>query len=340
MSGLGRKRPPTSAPSGTGSAKRGRGSGGSNIAIGASRNLNAAIKADPDAAPARNADASPAGRAEDLKNEFIDLFKNAMFQCTNSALKKHFGNERYLELVPIINELMQSSRLTMSKIGNDLVYALVSEDLASKFSGLDANAKLVYQVIERVGNVGIWTKDIRTQTNIQQQTITKIFKQLEGRLLIKPVKSVNAKAKKIYMVYGLQPAKEVTGGPWYTELEFDHEFINEIRNFILLCVQRINKGKGVTLDEITEKMKQGKVSRIELNPEEVQQLLQTLAYDYKVEQSGMDRNGNALFIPARRVTPMCDFKWWQVLAPDFHFRDIRFEDGVVLRAHEPHYHTA
>lgn len=336
-----RKRPATTPGAGT-AAKRGRGApSASSIRVGASRSANVPIKSDPDAPKGLSTvAASPSQKRDALKNEFIQLFSDPKFQCTNQALKIHFGDTRYLELVPIINELMTSSRLTMSKIGGDLVYSLVSDEVASKFSGLDANHKLVYQVIEKAGNVGIWTKDIRIQTNIQQQTITKIFKTLEGRQLIKPVKSVNAKSKKIYMVYGLQPAKEVTGGPWYTELEFDHEFINELRAFILLCVQRINQGKGVTLDEITEKMKQGKVSRVELNPDEVQQLLQTLAFDFKVEQAGLDRNGNALFVPARKVTSMCDFKWWQVLAPDFHFRDIRFDDGVVLKAHEPHYHTA
>jgi DNA-directed RNA polymerase III subunit RPC6 len=85
----------------------------------------------------------------------------------------------------------------MSKIGDELLYSLVSDEIASKFSGLETTAKMVYQVIERAGNMGIWTKDIRTQTNIQQQSLTKIFKTLESRQLIKPVKSVNAKAKKI-----------------------------------------------------------------------------------------------------------------------------------------------
>ena len=159
---------------------------------------------------------------EDLKEEFVRLLSDPMFRGTNSALKSHFGEVRYLELAPVINELIQTSRLTMSKIGDELLYSLVSDEVASKFSGLETAAKMVYQVIERAGNMGIWTKDIRTQTNIQQQSLTKIFKTLESRQLIKPVKSVNAKAKKLYMLFNLKPAKELTGGPWYTELEFDH----------------------------------------------------------------------------------------------------------------------
>lgn len=277
---------------------------------------------------------------EQLKDDFVKLLSDPSFRCTNSALKVHFGEARYVELAPVINELIQTSRLTMSKIGDDLVYSLVSDEVASKFIGLDASAKMVYQVIEGAGTMGIWTKDIRTQTNIQQQSLTKIFKTLESRQLIKPVKSVNAKAKKLYMLYHLKPAKELTGGPWYTELEFDHEFINELRNFVLLCVEKMNGGKGVTLTQIAEKMKQAKVSRVDLNQEEVEQLLQTLMYDFKIEQSGTDRSGSPLFAISRKVTPMCEFKWWEVVAPDFRFRDMKFDDGITLTAHEPHYHTA
>jgi hypothetical protein len=42
---------------------------------------------------------------------------------------------------------------------------------------------MVYQVIEAAGNKGIWTVDVRVQTNIQQATLTKIFKVSEERAM-------------------------------------------------------------------------------------------------------------------------------------------------------------
>lgn len=110
------------------------------------------------------------------------------------------------------------------------------------------------------------------------------------------------------MLYNLTPAKELTGGPWYTELEFDHEFISELRTFLMHCVRRLNGGKGVTLAEIKEKMVQANVSRVQLSLEEVQQLMQTLAYDQLIETNSFNSNGEALFVAARRVTSMCEFK--------------------------------
>jgi len=178
------------------------------------------------------------------------------------------GEEKYPSLVPIINELTRASRLTMSKGTNyagesEVYFSILSSEEATRLQGLDASSKMVYQVIESSGNKGIWTVDVRTQTNIPQTTLAKIFKQLETRRLIKPIKSVTAKTKKLYMLYDLTPAKEITGGPWYSEYEFDHEFIAELRNFIMMCVRRMNGGlgvgNGVTLKQISAKMVQANV---------------------------------------------------------------------------------
>ena len=163
-----------------------------------------------------------------LRDRFIRLLSQDAEHSagiSNSLLKEKFGNAEYLRLVPIINALTAESRLVMSKgADKELYYSMVSESIASKFQGLDAAARMVYQVIERVGDKGIWTRDIRNQTNISNPTlINKIFKSLESRQLIKPVKSVQAKQKKLYMLYDLQPSKELTGGVWYSDLEFDHE---------------------------------------------------------------------------------------------------------------------
>ena len=78
---------------------------------------------------------------------------------------------------------------------------------------------------------GIWTRDIKTATNIPQMTLTKTLKILEQRSLIKSVRSVVSKSKKLYVLFDVVPAKSVTGGPWYSDQEFDHEFVSELSNF-------------------------------------------------------------------------------------------------------------
>jgi hypothetical protein len=157
---------PSSTTAGAGPAKRPRGAGA--ISVGASRQgPSATIKQDP-------GDESGA-----LRQEFIDIFSEPLHQTSgvsNGALKAKFGEQRYILLAPIINDLTRQSRLTMSRVGPELYYHLVSDAVASKFAGLDVQARMVYQVVEKSGNMGIWTREIRTQTNIQQQALNKIFK--------------------------------------------------------------------------------------------------------------------------------------------------------------------
>jgi DNA-directed RNA polymerase III subunit RPC6 len=282
---------------------------------------------------------------ESVRELFVALLSEPKHKAgaANKVIQEKFrdAGERAF-LAQVINDLSRESRLHMSKsaVDNQLYYTLVAQEVAMKYQGLDVSAKMVLQVIEKAENNGIWTKDIRMQTNIQQQALNKIFKQLEQRRLIKPVKSITAKAKKLYMLYELTPSKELTGGVWYSGLEFDHEFISELRTFVMHCVRRLNGGQGVTLAEIKNKMTQANVSRVELSLDEVKQMVQTLVYDYHIEEGSVNVNGEAGFVAARRVSTMCDFKWWDCLSPDFHFRTIKFEDGVTLGPHELHHHTA
>ena len=55
----------------------------------------------------------------------------------------------------------------------------------------------------------------------------------------------------------------------------------------------------------------------------VQQLMQTFAYDHLIEDARLDAQEEPLYVVARLVTPMCEFKWWDAMSPDFHFRKIK-----------------
>lgn len=55
---------------------------------------------------------------------------------------------------------------------------------------------------------------MKFKTNLQQPQITKILKVLEGRSLVKAIKPVSQPSKKFYMLFDLEPAREITGGAW------------------------------------------------------------------------------------------------------------------------------
>lgn len=84
---------------------------------------------------------------------------------------------------------------------------------------------------------GIWTKTLKARTNIHQTNINKYLKSLEGKNLVKSVKSVKHPTRKIYMLEELQPSIELSGGPWYTDNELDTEFIGYLLRGIRKCLQ-------------------------------------------------------------------------------------------------------
>ena len=95
-----------------------------------------------------------------------------------------------------------------------LLYKYLVQEQAAKFKGLSSDELLVYQIIKSAHNMGIWTRDLKVRSNLQQPQVVKVLKVLEGRKLIKAIKSVTNKNRKVYMDYDLEPAREVTGGAW------------------------------------------------------------------------------------------------------------------------------
>jgi hypothetical protein len=61
---------------------------------------------------------------------------------------------------------------------------------------------------------GVWTRDLKVRTNLAQPQVTKMLKALEGKSLIKSVKNVNNPSRKLYMLFELEPSREITGGAW------------------------------------------------------------------------------------------------------------------------------
>eukprot|EP00607_Mallomonas_marina_P003414 CAMPEP_0182433336 /NCGR_PEP_ID=MMETSP1167-20130531/62560_1 /TAXON_ID=2988 /ORGANISM="Mallomonas Sp, Strain CCMP3275" /LENGTH=255 /DNA_ID=CAMNT_0024621907 /DNA_START=178 /DNA_END=945 /DNA_ORIENTATION=+ len=210
-------------------------------------------------------------------------------------------------MVPIINDLLSSNRLQLLMQDGVVVYKLIHEEKAAKFEGLGPEQILVYQAIEKAGNKGAWTRDIKTSTNIPQQMLTKTLKALEQRNLIKTVRSVSSKSKKLYMLADLVPAKEITGGPWYTDQEFDSEFIEELCKFI---VQFVRAQGIVGLGSIGERVRISGISKVELSLDELELVLQTLVYDGHLEEVQTavvmltgQASGQAMYKVSRSVNP-------------------------------------
>ncbi|KAG8458254.1 hypothetical protein KFE25_001546 [Diacronema lutheri] len=224
--------------------------------------------------------------ASSLQARLIELLENASGTGVRQAdLERQLReSEPGVDLdlsavVEALNRMLKDGHALVGRLGNgDLVYRRQSTQEATRVQGLSSEERLVLQLIEATGNVGMWTRDIRLRSNLQQTQVPKILKTLELRKLIKAVKSVASKNKKMYMLYDLEPPHE----PFYNdEQELDVYFISVLQSHLYDWIAQ--QERPVTLDDCWKYIRSSRLSIVELRPEDVQMLLRALEYDAMVE---------------------------------------------------------
>ena len=61
------------------------------------------------------------------------------------------------------------------------------------------------------------------------------------------------------MLFDLEPAKEISGGPWYTDQEFDHEFLELLSREIIGFI----KVQGMAdVNQVANKIKISGISKV------------------------------------------------------------------------------
>jgi DNA-directed RNA polymerase III subunit RPC6 len=185
-----------------------------------------------------------------------------------------------------LQQLMGVGALAASgTLNGQPVFKLQSEEEAAKLRELTAEDRLVLQEVEKAGVSAISTKELRYRAGgLPQQSLTKILKRLEARQLVKPVKSVNSGNVKKYMLHGLTPSKEVTGGPWYCDGEFDYEFIANMQKVAMGYVQQRQQATALEVYGFIRDSGLLKSTDM-LRPADVDAVLQALVYDAKLEMT-------------------------------------------------------
>jgi DNA-directed RNA polymerase III subunit RPC6 len=83
------------------------------------------------------------------------------------------------------------------------------------------------------------------------------------------------------MRYDLEPSREITGGAWYTDAEFDSEFIQQLNEtcYLIIC-----KKGFMSVEEVAQELRKTNIARVELKVDDIQMILDTLIFDGKVEE--------------------------------------------------------
>lgn len=97
---------------------------------------------------------------------------------------------------------------------------------------------MVYSLIDDAGGDGIWSQTLQKRLNMHDSVMKNALKQLQTKGLIAPFKNVEHPNKKMYIKASIRPSDRATGGPWYTDQNFDDAFIEELQRVVFDFIKR------------------------------------------------------------------------------------------------------
>ncbi|KAL4945905.1 hypothetical protein BDV06DRAFT_183599 [Aspergillus oleicola] len=170
--------------------------------------------------------------------------------CLNNFSSDHLFNQQELlglEIIPkndlalllqCTQSLVDQKLLRLLQKNDRLAWKIIPREDAEKLQNLSADESLVYNVIHSMGRSGIWVRAIQHRTNLHKSILDRCLKSLEGKNYIKSLHNVKFPSRKMYMLAGLAPSEDVTGGAWFTDGVLDENFIGVVSGFIEFTVAR------------------------------------------------------------------------------------------------------
>lgn len=211
------------------------------------------------------------------------------------------------EMVPALNTLLAAHDISTFERasasapgGTELVFRIVDDAERDKLRGLSNDDMSVLQAIRASRDRGIWSRELRFRTGLQSTAIARALRLLEGRRVIKSVRAVGHKSHKLYMLADVEPAREVTGGAWYSDAELDEEFVSVLQEQVFFFV----KCNGcVDVQQVHEYVRNTGVFKAELRDEDVAMVLSVLVFDGRLEEVLDARSKRVLWKPSKLAVP-------------------------------------
>ncbi|KDP37096.1 hypothetical protein JCGZ_06152 [Jatropha curcas] len=168
----------------------------------------------------------------------------------------------------------------------------------SSAQSLTEHEQALYNAIRSKQDMGIWTRDMKRETNLPDTVVNKSLKVLQAKNLIKEVVNIQNKGRKYYMATEFEPSKEITGGTWYVEGNLDTMFIGVLKD---QCKKQIEKLKVATVEAVTDFINRTGVSTVHLTKQQIEEILKALVLDNKVTEVKSNGMGEFASIPVGKV---------------------------------------
>ncbi|KAJ8755841.1 hypothetical protein K2173_024386 [Erythroxylum novogranatense] len=172
----------------------------------------------------------------------------------------------------------------------------------SSTQALTEHEHIVYELIRSKQDMGIWTRDVKRETNLQDAVVNKSIKALQAKNLIKEVVNIQSKGRKHYMAAEFEPSKEISGGAWYVEGNLHTEFIEILKK---LCVKQVERLKIATLEGLHDSIKRSGALNVDLTKQQIEQILRALVLDDKIMEVKSNGLGDFTRIPVGKICYKC-----------------------------------
>jgi len=233
----------------------------------------------------------------DITANVLDLCKKNTKGVSDASMQEHLPASTPQQRVQAINKLLKAGQIELLKSGNTLLYRFKDSQAASKTRGFEVEEKLIYQIIEVADNKGIWIREIRNKCSLPMVQVNKVLKSLEGKKLIKAVNSVSAGKKKVYMLYNLEPDSSVTGGAWYSDQDFESEFVDILNQQCFKFLEQksaeaaqmkidplLRRNRSyATSQQVWKYINDLGISKVTLSVTDIETILDTIIFDGKAE---------------------------------------------------------
>ncbi|CAF3332447.1 unnamed protein product [Rotaria socialis] len=251
-----------------------------------------------------------------LESSIIQLCLQFPNGVSDKILENSFRSVTMQQRVSALNRLLSLNKIDLLKSSSEpgtFLYRIrdTTNGLGSSITVtggvIDQMERVVYQLVKESGNLGIWMRDIRIKTKLSQTILTKTLKSLESKKLIKAVKSVHASKKKVYMLYEMTPDPTITGGTWYSDHEFEAEFVRVLNEQCArLLDERLEEATTkfpndpflrrtsslVSSVDLVALINEMGIATVSLTVQDIESILYTLISDGKVEKTTVATTAN------------------------------------------------
>ncbi|GER28078.1 DNA-directed RNA polymerase III subunit rpc6 [Striga asiatica] len=157
----------------------------------------------------------------------------------------------------------------------------------------DAEQKIL-DLIKSKKDSGIWTRDIKFETKIADNLVTKSIKSLLAKKQIKEVVNIQNKGKKHYMAVEYEPSKELSGGDFYANGALDEALIDVLRkvSYRYISVQKVG-----TVEGTHSYLVKNKVVNFSISTEQVGEILNSMVLDDEIIEVKSTGYGDYYSIP-------------------------------------------